>query len=68
MANSTAKDVSHIPKFNGSNFSSWRFGLDMLLEQHKLQGIVYRTVRIPAEVIIIFNFGMRNMCDSKVSS
>lgn len=56
MANSIAKEVSHIPKFNGSNFASWRFGLDMLLEQHKLQGIVYGTDSIPVGVNTTSNF------------
>ncbi|EFX75146.1 hypothetical protein DAPPUDRAFT_323688 [Daphnia pulex] len=40
MANSTPREVNHIAKFNGTNFSLWKFGTWLLLEQHNLVGIV----------------------------
>ena len=40
MSNSTLREVNHIAKFNGTNFSLWKFGTWLLLEQHNLVGIV----------------------------
>ena len=51
MATSTSKDVSHIVKFDGTNFSSWKFGIWMFLEKHKLIQVVEGTETKPAEVI-----------------
>jgi len=36
----TSRDTSHIPKFDGTNFPSWKFGIWMLLERHRLTEVV----------------------------
>ncbi|XP_046462670.1 uncharacterized protein LOC124208838 [Daphnia pulex] len=51
MANSSFREVSHIAKFNGNNFSLWKFGCWLLLEQHNLVGIVNGDELYPAENI-----------------
>jgi len=50
MANNTAKDVGHIAKFDGSNFSTWKYGVWMLLEKNKLISIVDWSERLPEQV------------------
>ena len=50
MAGTTYKDVSHIVKFDGSNFPSWKFGIWMFLEKHKLSPVVNGTEAKPTEV------------------
>jgi hypothetical protein len=54
MANSSFREVSHIAKFNGKNFSLWKFGCWLLLEQHNLVGIVNGEEPFPDEVFILF--------------
>ena len=43
----TSKDVSHIAKFDGQNYSLWKLGLWVLLEQHNLIDIVTGDYPIP---------------------
>lgn len=43
----TSKDVSHIAKFDGQNYSLWKLGLWVLLEQHGLIDIVTGDNTIP---------------------
>ena len=52
MTTTTSKDVSHIIKFDGKNFSSWKFGIWMFLEKHKLIPVVEGTETKPDEVIL----------------
>jgi predicted DCC family thiol-disulfide oxidoreductase YuxK len=47
---STLREVSHIAKFDGTNFPLWKLGLWVLLEQHNLIEIVTGTSKIPDEV------------------
>lgn len=50
MSTSTLKEVSHIAKYDGKNFSLWKLGLWVLLEQHELIKIVTGDEKIPEEV------------------
>ena len=45
-----SKDVSHIPKFNGKNYPSWKYGVWLLFRQHGLTEIVENNATKPAEV------------------
>lgn len=45
-----SKDVSHIPKFNGKNYPSWKYGVWLLFRQHGLTEIVENNANRPAEV------------------
>jgi hypothetical protein len=45
------KDVGHLTKFDGSNFTRWQQGLFLTLEQHDLLNIVNGTETKPIEVI-----------------
>jgi hypothetical protein len=45
-----SKDVSHIPKFNGKNYPSWKYGVWLLFRQHGLTEIVENNATRPAEV------------------
>ncbi len=44
------KEFGHIRPFDGSNFPTWKFGMDILLERSKLTEIVDGTSAKPAEV------------------
>ncbi|EFX83131.1 hypothetical protein DAPPUDRAFT_316065 [Daphnia pulex] len=44
-----SKDVSHIPKFNGKNYPSWKYGVWLLFRQHGLTEIVENNATRPAE-------------------
>lgn len=46
---STLREVSHIAKFDGTNFPLWKLGLWVLLEQHNLIELVTGTSKIPSE-------------------
>jgi hypothetical protein len=50
MSVSTSKDISHIVKFDGSNFQQWKFGCRLLLESLNLLDIVDGVEKIPAAV------------------
>ncbi|KZS13015.1 Uncharacterized protein APZ42_021956 [Daphnia magna] len=50
MTCSGSKDVSHIMKFNGTNFPLWKLGLFVSLEELEVLSIVDGTSRIPDEV------------------
>ena len=43
----TSKDVAHIPKFNGTNFTNWKFQLFMVLEHFKVLKIVLEEEKKP---------------------
>ncbi|EFX69780.1 hypothetical protein DAPPUDRAFT_328739 [Daphnia pulex] len=47
---SRPKDVSHIIKFNGTNFPLWKLGLFVSLEEQEVLSIVDGTTRIPDEI------------------
>ena len=47
------RDVGHIAKFNGQNFSLWKFGCWLLLEQHNLVKVVNGEEPIPVEVFLL---------------
>ena len=51
----TSKDVSHIAKFDGQNYSLWKLGLWVLLEQHNLIDIVTGDYPIPEMVIVYYS-------------
>ncbi len=61
MTSSTSKDVSHIVKFNGTNFPSWKFGIWMFLEKHKLVAVVNGTETKPAEVKTFISLTFSNV-------
>ena len=48
------RDVSHITKLNCSNYSSWKFGVELLLKEFGLLNLIEGTPagQCPAEVII----------------
>jgi|688.fasta_scaffold1021469_1 hypothetical protein len=48
--NNVSRDTAHIPKFDGLNFHTWKFGLMLLLRNHELQDIVLDSEKLPAEV------------------
>jgi hypothetical protein len=50
----TSKDISHIVKFDGSNFQQWKFGCRLLLESFNLLDIVDGVEKIPAAVSFLF--------------
>jgi hypothetical protein len=50
-----SKDVSHIAKFDGQNYSLWKLGLWVLLEQHNLIDIVTGDYTIPQMVIVYYS-------------
>ncbi len=51
MAAFNPRDVSHIPKFDGSNFSAWKFHVWLILRNNELDGIVNGTERAPAPTV-----------------
>jgi hypothetical protein len=50
--NSAHKDVSHIAKYDGANFSLWKLGLFVLLEQNDLIDVTTRVFILPEQVRI----------------
>jgi hypothetical protein len=58
MSMPMSKDISHIVKFDGSNFQQWKFGCRLLLESLNLLDIVDGVEKMPAAVS--YNpFGLR---------
>jgi hypothetical protein len=51
MASTPLKDVGHLTKFDGTNFTRWQQGLMLILEQHELLQIVHGTEVKPIEVV-----------------
>ncbi|EFX66661.1 hypothetical protein DAPPUDRAFT_331849 [Daphnia pulex] len=51
MATSPLKDVGHLTKFDGTNFTRWQQGLMLILEQHELLPIINGTEVKPSEII-----------------
>lgn len=45
-----SRDTSHIPKFDGGNFHTWKFGLMLLMRNFNLQDIIIGEELIPLEV------------------
>ena len=45
-----SRDTSHIPKFDGGNFHTWKFGLMLLMRNFNLQDIIIGEELIPPEV------------------
>lgn len=43
-------DVNHIPKFDGTNFSSWKFHVWLILRNCDLDDVVSGTDRVPAPI------------------
>lgn len=50
MATTPLKDVGHLTKFDGTNFTRWQQGLMLILEQHELLEIVNGSKVKPTEV------------------
>ncbi|KAK4024837.1 hypothetical protein OUZ56_010331 [Daphnia magna] len=50
MANTTAKETSHIAKFNGDNWRSYSFGIQMLFDKNRLSSLVDGTNVLPTQV------------------
>jgi hypothetical protein len=48
--NSTQKDVSHITKYDGANFSLWKLGLFVLLEEKDLIDVTTGGDTLPEQV------------------
>lgn len=43
----TSKDVSHVPRFDGSNFPLWKFQISLMLEHHDLMALVIGNEKQP---------------------
>lgn len=52
MASPTTKEISHIAKFDGTNFPSWKYGMWMFLEKNKLTNVMEGTEKRPLEVSV----------------
>ena len=52
MSSFASKDVSHISKFNGSNFPFWKFQICLMLEQHELLDIVLGKENLPQPITV----------------
>ena len=50
MAAFHPRDVGHIPKFDGNNFSAWKFHVWLILRNNDLDGIVAGTEQAPAPI------------------
>lgn len=50
--NFSTRDVSHISKFNGSNFPFWKFKISLVLKQHDLMEIVLGTQVKPSPLAV----------------
>jgi hypothetical protein len=50
--NSAHKDVSHIAKYDGANFSLWKLGLFVLLEQNDLIDVTDGVFTLPEQIRI----------------
>ncbi|EFX62957.1 hypothetical protein DAPPUDRAFT_336151 [Daphnia pulex] len=48
--NSAHRDVSHIAKYDGANFSLWKLGLFVLFEQMDLIDITTGALILPEQV------------------
>lgn len=46
-----SRDTAHIPKFDGSNFNTWKFCLMLQLRNNQLQQIALDVEKLPAEVM-----------------
>lgn len=51
--NFSAKYISHISKFDGSNFSFWKFQLKLVLENHGLVELVEGTDLLPSAIVLL---------------
>ena len=49
----SSKDVAHVPKFNGTNFSNWKFQLFLVLKHSKVLDIVLGKELKPARTNIV---------------
>ena len=47
-------EIRHIPKLNGKNWSSWRYGVSLLLEKNQMLPIVLGQVVRPQQVPMCF--------------
>lgn len=48
----TSREASHIAKYDGLNYSLWKLGLWVLLEEHNLIQIVTGEETLPEEVLV----------------
>jgi hypothetical protein len=48
----TSSQTSHIAKYDGQNYSLWKLGLWVLLEEHNLIDIVTGEDTLPDEVLV----------------
>ncbi|KZS01474.1 Uncharacterized protein APZ42_001859 [Daphnia magna] len=44
------QEIRQIAKLNGKNWSSWRYGVNLLLEKNRLNRVVSRQELLPPEV------------------
>ncbi|KAK4006951.1 hypothetical protein OUZ56_012105 [Daphnia magna] len=51
MANTTAKDTDHIVKFNGDNWHSYSFGIQIMFDKNRLSSLVDGTNALPTQVV-----------------
>lgn len=51
-----SSQISHIAKYDGQNFSLWKLGLWVLLEEHNLIQIVTGEETLPDEVIVAITY------------
>ncbi len=47
MTSNPTKDMSHVAKFDGTNFQFWKFQVTLLLEQHDLIDGLLREFKVP---------------------
>ena len=47
MPSLSARDVSHIGKFDGAHFSFWKLNIRTVLERHRLYGIANGEILCP---------------------
>jgi hypothetical protein len=47
----TAKKTSHIPKFNGTDFIFWKKKMYIVVQVHKLDGILSGTIECPGKLL-----------------
>ena len=51
-ASQPTQEIRQIAKLNGKNWSSWRYGVNLLLEKNRLNRVVSRQELLPQQVRI----------------
>ncbi len=64
----SSKDVSHVVKFNGTNFPFWKFQLCLVLEQYDLVPIVFGDEPKPRPITITDANGVSTTNDAEIKA